>query len=324
MNTPVAALPFLATLISVPLPILAAPILGSDLSTFTVLGAETVTNVPVSTVDGNIGVWAGTSITGFLSTSGTTATDPNVTNGLVQSATPLAQSAQAQLTQARNDLWSMGTGTVLGPNLTGLTLAPGVYTVSAAATNLAGTLTLDGGGDVNAAWVFNMTSTLITSSYSVVNMINASSVAGLFWNVASSATIGTYSTFMGNVLALTSISVNTGATNACGRFFADTAAVTLQMNTLSRTCFGDLAGSDGLSGGLDVTDDGEGGRTVAFVPAYGEGGQWVELVSADEEGEGTVALVSAAVSAVSLPGALGLLGLGVAGLIAVRRKPSTV
>jgi hypothetical protein len=142
-----------------------------------------------------------------------------------------------------------------------------------------------------------MTSTLITSTYSVVNMVNAGAGAGLFWNVASSATIEVGSTFLGNVLSLASVTANTNATNACGRFLADVAAVTLQMNTISTTCSGELAGSNGLSGGIEVTDDGT-TRTVSFV--------------------------AASVAPVPLPGALGLLGLGVLGLVAVRRKRTVV
>jgi hypothetical protein len=125
-----------------------------------VLGASTVTNVPTSVIYGNVGVWGGTSVTGFASTSGVAVSDPQVTEGLVHSATGLAQSAQAQLTTARNDLASLGVGTLLTSDLAGLTLAPGVYTVPAGATNLSGALILDGGGNANAAWVFQMPSTL--------------------------------------------------------------------------------------------------------------------------------------------------------------------
>ncbi|MGZ8288531.1 MAG: ice-binding family protein [Telluria sp.] len=216
-----------------------------------------------------MGVWSSggaNAITGFNSSPGVAVSDPQVTGGSVHAGTALAQSAQGELTTARNNLSSLGAGIVLAnPDLTGLFLAPGVYTVAAGTTNLSGVLTLDGGGNANAVWVFQMESTLITSPNSVVNMINTGSGAGLFWNVGSSATIDTNTTFLGNILALASISMNTTATDNCGRALADTGAVTLDQNTLSGYCTGNLAGSDGLNGGLDVTTT-PGGTTVSFLP----------------------------------------------------------
>lgn len=241
----------------------AATFLGDDLETFAVLGASTVTNVEPSTIVGNVGVAPGTAITGFNSVSGIATDDDQVTNGQVHSNTPLAQSAQNQLTTARNNLSSLGAGMLLSADLANAVLAPGVYTVPAGTTNLSGTLTLDGGGNLNAAWVFQFPSTLITSPNSTVNMINTGPGAGLFWNVGSSATIDVNTTFLGNILALTSVSANTSATILCGRALAETAAVTLQMNSIfAGDCAGDLAGSAGLSGGLAVSDDGD----VSFLP----------------------------------------------------------
>jgi hypothetical protein len=158
----------------------------------------------------------------------------------------------------------------LGLDLTGLIspgfagLAPGVYTVSGGGSNLTGALTLDGGGNANAAWVFQMASSLITSPNSVVNVINTGSGAGIYWNVRSTATIDVNTTFMGNILALTSINLLTGATDLCGRALANTGAVTMDTNTLSGTCLGILAGSNGGSGGLDVIP---GGGVVVLPPA---------------------------------------------------------
>ena len=272
----------------------AVPLLGPDLSTFTVLGASTVTNVPTSTIAGNVGVWSvggANSVTGFNSSPGVAVADTQVTGGTVQAGTTAAQTAQGQLTTAITNLSSLGSGTTLAlADLAGLILTPGVYTVSAGTTNLSGTLTLDGGGNANAVWVFQMASTLITSANSVVNVINAGSGAGLFWNVGSSATIASNSTFMGNILALTSITMNTTATDLCGRALASTGAVTLQQNSLSGTCTASLIGSSGLSGGLSVT-----GTTVSILPF-------------------------AAVSAVPVSGTLALLGLGLMGVGFSRRK----
>ena len=143
-------------------------------------------------------------------------------------------------------------------DLAGLALPPGVYTVLAGASNLTGTLTLDGQGNANAAWVFQMGSTLITSPGSAVNVVNTGSGAGVFWNVGSSATLDTTTSFQGNILALASITLNTGATIGCGRALADTGAVTMDMNTIGIGC-----ASNGFSGGLTVPD---GGGPPEFLP----------------------------------------------------------
>lgn len=236
---------------------LAVPFLSSDLASFAVLGATTVTNIPTSTVVGNVGVSAGSSITGFTSSPSAATTDPQVTNGLVQTTTALAAQGQAGLTIARSDLDLLGAGTTLSSSdLANLILFPGVYTVHAGASNLTGAVTLDGQGNANAAWVFQMDSTLITSSGSVVNVINTGAGAGIYWNVRSSATIGTTTQFEGNILALTSITLNNLATLGCGRALADNGAVTMSMNVIGIGCGSDTGGqgSNGFSGGLAVTN----------------------------------------------------------------------
>lgn len=277
----------------------AVPLFGDDLESFTVLGASTVTNVPTSTIVGNVGVWssgAANAITGFNSSPGVAVSDLQVTGGKVHAGTALAESAQGQLTTARNNLSSIGPGTLLADaDLTGLTLSPGVYTVPAGTTNLSGSVTLDGGGNANAAWIFQMPSTLITSPNSVVNVINIGDGAGVFWNVNSSATIDVNTSFLGNILALESIAFNTGATNLCGRALADTGAVTLDQNILAGVCEGIFEGNLGLSGGLDVTRGDNGGDIVSFLP-------------------------SAPVVTVPEPATLALLGIGLVGIAGARRR----
>jgi hypothetical protein len=253
-------------------------ILGPALTTFEVLGHTTVTNVPTSTVAGNVGVSPGAAITGSVGIV--------FTSGTLQANTALAQAAQAQLVSAISYTGPgllTPTHQLLSSELAGLTLFPGVYSFSDFAGGFAtltgtsaspGVLILDGQGNANASWVFQMASTLTTSaattgtiSSSKVSVINAGPGAGVFWNVGSSATIGTYSAFEGNILALASITMNTGATNDCGRALASTGQVSLQMNTIGNTCSGILAGSNGLSGGLSVTTSAGGVTTVVPLPS---------------------------------------------------------
>ncbi|MFA5701515.1 MAG: ice-binding family protein [Desulfuromonas sp.] len=255
----------LAVCLSGPVPVLASPILSSDLASFAVLGASTVTNTGATTLTGNLGVSPGTAITGqeYITING----QPALTTGseFVHETDALAGQAQIDLTTTRTKLSLLGPGTLLGSDLTGLTILPGVYTVPAGTTNLAGTVTLDGQGDANAFWLFQMSSTLITSSNSTVEVVDAGSGAGLFWNVGSSATLGTGTSFYGNILADASITLNTDATIVCGRALASTGAVTLDHNTID-VC----NANDGYSGtGLEFDSSGsvvEKNGTVIVTP----------------------------------------------------------
>jgi hypothetical protein len=231
----------------------ADPILLTQLAKFAVLGGSTVTNTGATTLTGHLGVSPGSAITGkaTITVNGTNAA--TLGNPSVHEADAVASEAQSQLATARTTLGLLGPGTLLPVDLAGLTLLPGIYTVPAGISNLTGTLTLNGLGNANAFWVFQMLSTLITSPGSVVDVINTGAGAGLYWNVASSATLDTTTSFQGNILALTNIALNTGATIGCGRALAQVAAVTLDHNTISTGCSGILAGSNGLNGSVSAS-----------------------------------------------------------------------
>lgn len=230
--------------------VFADPILGPALATFSVLGGATVTNTGATTLTGDLGVAPGTAITGkaTITVNGTNAATAG--NPFVHESDALANLAQNQLVIAQASLALMGPGTLLPMDLAGLTLSPGVYTVPAGPSNLTGTLILDGQGNADAFWLFQMPSTLITSPGSVVDLVNTGAGAGLYWNVGSSATLDTTTSFQGNILALTSITLNTGATIGCGRALAHVGQVSMDANTVSVGCAGTVSeGSHGLNGG---------------------------------------------------------------------------
>jgi hypothetical protein len=200
-----------------------APPLGQA-GSFAVLGASAVTNTGPTVVTGDLGIWPSTasSITGF---------PPGIVNGATHPGDAVAQQAQTDVTAAYNDLagQACNPGNVLtGIDLGGLTLTPGVYCFSTSA-QLTGTLTLDAQGNSAAVFVFQIGTTLTTASGSRVLVINNGSSCNVFWQIGSSATLGTTTAFAGNILALASITLNTGAV-APGRALARTGAVTLDTN----------------------------------------------------------------------------------------------
>ncbi len=239
---------------ALPAAALAAPILGSDLASFAVLGATGVTNVATSAIGGNLG----SAPTGSPIGDGSVTEGYVFSSGSLQPNTVLAQNAQLQLDAAILALNGFGPGTLIGADLTG-TILPGVYSVPAAATNLSGALILDGLGSNTAVWVFLFESTLITSTTSTVTVQNVGDGAGvgLYWNVATAATLNG-PTFAGNVLANTLISSDGDLTIACGRLLSATSQVTLIHDNISITDCGNA------SGGYDQAGDtgGGGGQTV--------------------------------------------------------------
>jgi hypothetical protein len=198
-----------------------APGLGTAES-FAVLGGSTVTNTGPSVLNGDLGVSPGDAITGF---------PPGTFTGTIHDGDAVAGLAQNDVTNAYNALAGQPCDHDLtGQDLGGLTLTPGVYCFNSSA-QLTGTLTLNAQGNPNAVWVFKMGSSLTTATGSSVAFINGGPGQGcnLFWQVGSSATVGTTTSFVGNILAVASITMNTGASLA-GRALARNAAVTLDTN----------------------------------------------------------------------------------------------
>jgi hypothetical protein len=256
---------------------LAEPILGSNLSTFAVLGSSTVTNSGPTTLTGSLGVSPGSAITGFF---GTTENDgPGTINsgtGAVHQTDAYANTAQNQLGTAITALEGMSSGAanIPGGILGGKTLGPGVYTTSPSDTltmGLTGTLNLDGGGNANALWVFLVHSSLTTASSSVVNVYGTGEGAGVYWVMETgSATLGSSSTFEGNILSYASITAVTSATDSCGRLLAQTGAVTLDTNTVGiGGCSAALTGSSGLSGGGTLSLGPNGGPVITPLALSG-------------------------------------------------------
>jgi outer membrane autotransporter protein len=229
-----------------------APFLGT-VATFAVLGGSTVTNTGptvltgTAALPGNLGVSPGSAITGFFAVDG----GPGILTGpgaSIHQNDAVAIQAQINLINAYNNLAARPTSVNLtGQNLGGLTLVPGTYNFSSAA-QLTGALTLNGLGNPNSVFIFNIGSTLTTASASSILLINGAQGGDVFWRVGSSATLGTASSFTGDILALTSITLDTSATITCGAAWAHTGAVTLDSNTISLCNL--IAGSGGSGGAV--------------------------------------------------------------------------
>jgi len=222
----------------------ASPVDLGTAASFVVLGGTTVTNTGSSVLNGDLGVAPGTSLTGFGL--------PAVVNGATHDNDAVAAQGQADLTTA----YTVAAGQPVAPaadltgqDLGGKTLVAGAYRYSSSA-QLTGPVTLDAQGDAAAQFVILIGSTLTTASASSVVLVNGASPCNVYWQVGSSATLGTTTAFQGNLMALSDITLDSGA-SVIGRVMARNGAVTLIDNVLSRP--GCAATGTGTSGGTGTT-----------------------------------------------------------------------
>jgi type VI secretion system secreted protein VgrG len=188
---------------------------------FSVLAGSTATNTGPSTLEQKLGVHPGSTAPGFT---------PEMVPAGIHLADSVAQQAKDDLTTAYNDAAGRTPFTAEDNELGGETLTPGVYRLAAA--QLTGQLTLNLQENPDAVFIFQIESTLITASDSSVIFINGSSPCNVYWQVGSSATLGTGTDFVGNIMAAVSITMNTGA-DLEGRALAQTGAVTMDTNDIT-------------------------------------------------------------------------------------------
>lgn len=231
---------------------------------FAVLAGTTVTNAhsapnPPTQLYGDVGTSPGLSITGL-------SNGVNVTGGTIHAGDSTAQTAMTDATAAYNALAALSFDTNLTGNTLGspgfATLTPGVYHFDTSA-QLTGTLVLDFLNNPTGSFVFQIGSTLTTASDSFISVLNAASGNSIYWQVGTSATLGTGTDFAGNVLALSSITLAPSAQIVCGRAIGLNGAVTLSDNLVSNDCVGQNFGL-GLGDGGSLGFSGDG--TVSPVP----------------------------------------------------------
>lgn len=198
------------------------PIDFGSAESFAVLAHSTITNIGDTTIEGDVGLYSGTSITGFETVT--------LVGGTIHLTDPTAQQAKVDLLVAYNEAAGRTTTEVLSADLGGRTLTQGVY-ASPTSIGLTGTLTLDAQGNQDAVFIFKAGSTLTTATNSKILLINGASASNVFWQVGSSATLGTNSDFLGHIMAQDSITVTTG-TEIIGKIMVLTGSITLDSNVI--------------------------------------------------------------------------------------------
>lgn len=221
---------------------IALPVPLGTAGTFAVLGYSTVTNTGPSVISGDIGVHPGSSVVGFPPGSQIA--------GATYVAEPVGLQARSDASTAFTTASLQPLPTTVGVELGGSTLTPDLYE-SGGVFEINGALTLDGLGDSAAVFVFRSLSTLITGSASSVVLINGANPCNVFWIVPSSATLGTGTSFVGTIIATTSIAANTGS-SVEGRLLALNGAVTLNNTSVTSTGCSAVAVNPGT--GITVED----------------------------------------------------------------------
>ena len=192
-------------------------------TSYAVLAGTTITNTGPTKITGDIGLHPGSAVTGFSSVTYV---------GAIHLASGAALQAKNALVTAYNDAAGRTPATTIATELGGQVLKAGVYNSTAGTFGVTGTLTLDAEGDAGAVFIFQAASTLITAPGSSVVLTNGATACNVFWQVGSSATLETTTSFKGTIMALTSIALKTGATLQ-GRALARNGAVTLDTNVIS-------------------------------------------------------------------------------------------
>ena len=191
-----------------------------------ILGAATVTNTGLTVITGeNLGLSPGSSVTGFPPGILTPPAIEDITD-------PAAAQAQLDATIAYNYMAGLPLGAALPSDLSGLTLTPGLYKNASTVALNSGTVTLDAQGNQNAVFIFQIGTTLTTIGNTQVLLTGGAQAANVYWQVGSAATLGTYSTFEGTIIALQSVTLQTGAT-LVGRALALNGAVTMDTNLVT-------------------------------------------------------------------------------------------
>ncbi len=235
-------------------------------ASFSVLAGSTVTNTGPTTMFGDLGLSPGSSVTGAPHVLGVSHVDDAV-----------AIEAKNSLTTAYNDAASRPTSGSAGTDLSGQTFTPGVRTASSSLLLASGSVTLDAQGDPNAVFVFQIGTTLTTGSNTSVSLINGAQACNVFWQVGSSATLGTGTRFVGTVMAAATITANTAAT-IHGRLLAQTGAVNLDTNTITTSnC---ASSSSGEGGGSEATTPEESAALAAAIATAAAGTPTAAVVPA--------------------------------------------